>query len=293
MYRLLHILKTFIYPPVPMLLITAPVATVMLIYSFTDPDAYEAVKYISYFSSAYALTAICARIPVLIPWIRQWKNNSRLVKRYSGDVQWRAKTTLQGSLIVNGLYAGLQLISGFLAGTSWHYTLSGYYTLLAVMRWVLLRYISVSAPGTDVYAEYRRYRFCGIVMLLINQALVVIVGLIVLYDRGVNHPPIITIAMAVYTFTCLPLAISNLIKYKKYASPVLSAAKTLSFTSALVSLLSLETSMLSAFGTSDNFLFRRIITGITGFSICAIELAMALHMIIVSTKTLNQLHSDS
>lgn len=231
---------------------------------------------------------LCARLPGIISGILQLKNSSRLLKRYTTDVRWRVQTTLQGSLVTNGLYAGLQLISGIHSGTSWNYALSVYYALLAVMRWVLLRYISSNEPGSDITAEYRRCRLCGVMMLMINQALIAIVGMIVIYDRGVSHPPVITIAMAVYTFTLLPLAVKNLINFRRYASPVLSAAKVLSLTSALVSLLSLETAMLAAFGSADTVIFRRIITGSTGLVICAAELAMAIHMILHSTRQLKK-----
>lgn len=140
-------------------------------------------------------------------------------------------------------------------------------------------------------AEFRRYRFCGVVMLILNQALTVIVGYIVFQNRGFTHSEVMTIAMAVYTFTSITLAIKNLVKFRRYNSPVLSAAKVLSFTSALVSLLSLETAMLSSFGQTNDPVFRRIMTASTGFAVCAIELTLAVIMIVRSTKELKKLRN--
>ena len=61
--------------------------------------------------------------------------------------------------------------------------------------------------------------------------------------------------------------------YRKYHSPVISAARKVSLAAALVSMLSLETAMLSQFDTES--------TGI-----CAIIVGMGIFMIIHSTRRL-------
>lgn len=289
MERLKKILYSLLFPPTPLLMIAAPASAVLLIYALADPKASAHVQYISYFASAYALTAVCARTPQLIAIMKSAKERNRYVNRYLSDVRWRIRLSLHISLIMNGLYAALQLISGFYYHSSWFYSLSGYYAMLAVMRWVLLRYVNSSTPGSDRLAEYRRYRFCGVTMLVMNQALVAIVTFIVFQNRGFTHNSIIVITMAVYTFASISMAIRNLIKFRRYDSPVLSAAKVLSFTSALVSLLSLETAMIAAFGQDNSALFRRVITASTGFAVCALELAMAIIMIIRSTREMKKL----
>lgn len=289
MLRIKSLLRTLFFPPAPLLMILAPASAVMVIYALADPRAQAVVKYISYFTSAYALTAVCLRAPMILEYLNSFKQRNRYVNRYVNDIRWRVSTTLHGSIITNSLYTALQLIAGLFLDSSWHLALAGYYAMLAIMRWVLLRYVSANEPGGNLRAEYLRYRFCGITMLIMNQALIAIVSFIVIFNHGIVHSPIITIAMAAYTFTSISLAIKNLIKFRKYASPVLSATKVLSLTSALVSLLSLETSMLSSFGDNDPA-FRRIITGITGFAVCAIELVMAAAMLISSTRGLKHIN---
>ncbi|MBQ4089465.1 MAG: hypothetical protein IJC56_06265 [Clostridia bacterium] len=291
MAQLIKYMRIVLFPPTPLMLILVPAASVLLIYALADPGASDAAKYTAYPLSAYALTIVCARMPQLIERLKRLKHRSRLINRYMTDVRWRVQKTLQLSLIMNSLYAALQLASGFQTSSSWFHSLAGYYAMLAVMRWVLLRYVSASEPGTDMTAEFRRYRFCGVVMLILNQALTVIVGYIVFQNRGFTHSEVMTIAMAVYTFTSITLAIKNLVKFRRYNSPVLSAAKVLSFTSALVSLLSLETAMLSSFGQTNDPVFRRIMTASTGFAVCAIELTLAVIMIVRSTKELKKLRN--
>ena len=57
--------------------------------------------------------------------------------------------------------------------------------------------------------------------------------------------------MAMYAFYNIITAVMNVVKYRKYRSPVMSAAKVVSLAATLVSMLSLETAMLTQFGSTD------------------------------------------
>ncbi len=88
--------------------------------------------------------------------------------------------------------------------------------------------------------------------------------------------------------------VMNVVKYRKYHSPVMSAAKVISLAAALVSMLSLETAMLAQFDKGQNPKpFRRIMTGCTGGGVCAMVLGIAVYMVIQSTKQLGQLKAGS
>ena len=81
----------------------------------------------------------------------------------------------------------------------------------------------------------------------------------------------------------------HVVKYRKHQSPVMSAAKVISLSSALVSILSLETAMISQFGDSSDTWFRPVMIACTGAGVCAIILGMAIYMIVHSTKQLKKL----
>ena len=65
-------------------------------------------------------------------------------------------------------------------------------------------------------------------------------------------------------------------EFRRYQSPVLSAAKVINQTAALASMLSLETAMLTQFGAGDNPGGRQIMTACTGAGISMIVLGMAI-----------------
>lgn len=211
--------------------------------------------------------------------------NTSWGSRLLGDAIFRSELTLHGGLIVNLLYVGMNLFSGIRYRSTWFIALAIYYTLLSAMRAVLVRYVHRKPTEQDVASELLRYRACGVILLLMNQALVGIIVYMVTQNKGFSYPGLMIYAMAIYAFYVTIAAVINVVKYRKRGSPVLSAAKVISLTAALVSMLSLETAMLAQFG-SDQPEFRRVMLAASGGGICAIVLTMAIYMIARSTKLL-------
>ena len=141
--------------------------------------------------------------------------------------------------------------------------------------------------------ELIKYRACGILFLIMNIALSLMIFFMVYWNRTFNHHEITTIALAAYTFTSFTLAIINIVKYRKYNSPVFSASKAISLAAACVSMLTLESTMLNTFadGTMD-LTTRRIMLGATGAVISVFIILMATYMIYQSTKKIKSLNGE-
>ena len=60
------------------LVMLVPAAAGLLIYAFTDADPIPAVVYLSYFLSAYALTAVSVRIPAIWRRFRSFRRHNPL-----------------------------------------------------------------------------------------------------------------------------------------------------------------------------------------------------------------------
>lgn len=295
MERWKKILLKLVLPPIAVAAVLIPLGFGLVICSVVFAQEYPILAYISYGLSAYSLVLLCFRLPRIIRFFRNFQQNNPFMQRYLSDAQYRVRISLYSALAINLLYAALQLGSGIYYHSVWFYALAGYYAILAVTRYFLLKETLKHRLGKDRFWEYLHYRFCGILLVLLNLALGIIITYIVVQNRGFAHNEIITIAMAAYTFFSVTMAVINLVKHRGNASPVLSAATVLSLVSALVSLLSLETAMLSAFGTEDDALFRQIITGATGFVVFVAVFTMAVYMIVHSTKEIKKLkgaHED-
>ena len=290
--------KLFCLPPVPTLLISVP-SYGLVIYALAGKDVEPVIAYISYFLSTYALIISITGITGIVRFIRQGIDKHPLVRkaldiplvdRYLREDMFRAETGLYQGFFINLLYAGIKMFSGIFYRSVWFATLAVYYILLAVMRASLLHY--VRKTGKNKISEWKRYRLCGIILLLMNIALAGIVILVIYQNSGFEYPGMLIYVMAMYAFYAAITAVRNVVKFRKYGNPVMSAAKVINLTAALVSMLSLETAMLTQFGAADDPIFRQMMTAFTGAGISIIVLGMAVFMIVWSTKQLKHLKKE-
>ena len=229
----------------------------------------------------------------MIKFFKTFKDENKYARRWQDDTRLRVNVSLYGSLAWNALYGIFQLWLGFYHHTFWFYSLGAYYICLGVMRFFLVRHSSKYAPGEKMRTELVKYRACGIVFLLMNLALALIIFFMVYWNRTFEHHMITAIAMAAYTFTALTTAIVNVIKYRKYNSPVFSASKAISLAAALVSMLTLESTMLTTFGDGTmTATAQKWMLGATGGVVSLLIVATAIYMIVVGTKKLKELKTE-
>ena len=282
--------KALLFPHIAIMIILVPIATVLLVYSMVFLGTESVAAIISYVIAAYTLTVWCFKIPYLIKFFKTFKHENKYARIWQDDTRLRVKVSLYGTLIYNTAYALLQLGMGFWHHTFWFYSLAGYYICLAVMRFFLARYTTKHKPGQKMREELIRYRLCGWVFLAMNLALALIIFFMVYWNRTFTHHMITAIAMAAYTFAAFTIAIINIVKYRKYNSPVYSASKAISLAAACVSMLTLEATMLTTFGDgSMDAITRKIMLGCTGGVISVFIIVMAVYMIKQSNKQLKKL----
>ena len=285
--------KTLLFPHIAIMIVLVPISIVLLVASMVFIGTESAIAYISYVLSAYTLTVWCVKIPYLIKFFKTFKDENKYARKWQDDTRLRVNVSLFGSLAWNALYGLFQLWLGFYHHTFWFYSLGAYYICLGVMRFFLARHTTRYAPGERMRDELIKYRACGIVFLPMNLALALIVFFMVYWNRTFEHHEITTIAMAAYTFTTMTTAIINFFKYRKYKSPVFSAAKAISLAAALVSMLTLESTMLTTFSDETmTAVEQKRMLGATGGAISVLIIATAIYMIVVGTKKLKLLESE-
>lgn len=289
--------KVFFLPPVPTLLISIP-SYGFVVYALTGENVNPIAAYASYFLSAYALIITVTGITGVIRFVRQGIDKHPLVRkaldipfvnRFLREDMFRAEAALYQGLFINLLYAGIKMFSGIFYRSVWFVTLAVYYILLAVMRASLLHFVRAhGSAGENKSAGLKRYRLCGIILLFMNIALAGMVILVVHENSGFEYPGMLIYVMAMYAFYATIMAVWNVIKFRRYGSPVMSAAKVINLTAALVSMLSLETAMLTQFGAAEDPMFRQVMTASTGAGISILVLGMAVYMIVWSTRQLKR-----
>ena len=281
--------KAILFPHIAIAIILVPIATVLLVGSMVFVGTESAIAYISYVLSAYTLTVWCCKIPYLIKFFKAFKNENKYARRLQDDARLRVNISLYGSFAWNALYGIFQLWLGLYHRTFWFYSLGAYYICLAVMRFFLVRHTRKYAPGERMQTELVKYRACGWIFLIMNLALTLIIFFMVYFNRTFEQHMITAIAMAAYTFTAFTVAIVNVVKYRKYNSPVFSASKAISFAAACVSMLTLTSTLLTTFsdGTMGQ-MEQKTMLGSVGVAVSMVIVAMAMYMIVTGTKKLKQ-----
>ena len=292
--------KILFLPPLPTLFAALFGYGFVLAVAIFNIQIYP-IQIISYLFSAYALVVTITGFPHIISLAKRIKNyisehplmikfkNTKLGAKYLNDLNFRTEISLYAGLFINLLYIGMNIFSGIRYRAVWFISLAFYYILLAVMRYMLLR---KGKKEHNLYNDWKRYRMCGIILLIMNQALAAIVIIIVKQNKGFNYSGLLIYAMALYSFYSVITAIFDIVKFRKHGSPVISAAKAIKFVAALVSMLSLTTAMITQFGNDDEN-FRKLMTGTVGGGVCTIVIIMAIFMIIRSNKNLKILKGDT
>ena len=301
MKRLKSLIRKVFFLSVPKTILIAFPSFALVIYVLSTKTE-GVLSYLSYAASAYALTITITSINVAVRKIHQKLSNHPLTirlcnhpvrQRFVSDAAFRTEISLYQGLFINLLYVVLKIASGIYYRSMWFIVLAVYYMFLAVMRFSLLRHVIKNPIGQHYAMELRRYRLCGGVLLLMNQALALVVALVVYQNNGFEYPGSFIYVMALYAFYAIITAVINVIKFKKHGSPVLSAAKVINLTAALVSMLALETAMLTQFGGETEYTLRQIMTAATGAGVCIIVFGMAVFMIVRSTRQLKTLQSNN
>lgn len=290
MERWKQFFHALLFPRLAVVLISVPVTAALLLYTFAYGSEISPVTYLAYLFSAYSLLIVCISTGKMAKggaWQRLHRNP--YIHRYLTDLPFQTHVSLYLSLGINLLFAGIKLFLGVYYRSVWFGTLAVYYGMMAMIRFVLLRHVSRAGIGQDIRAEFKYYRLCGVILLLMNSALAGVVILVVRKDRGFYYAGYLIYVVALYAFYNTITAVRDVVRYRKYQSPVLSAAKAVKLAAALVSMLALETAMLMQFDNGQNApQSKQIMTAATGGGVCAIVFAMAVFMIVQSTKRLRK-----
>lgn len=284
--------KKLMFPPIWMMVILVIASAVALTLIFVKGMEKTIPAYVVYALAFYTLSVVtifCAMVlPKQYSTIKQKIYDNPLGNRYMTDRVFRTNVSLSISFVISMLYVGINLWSWHMLGSYWFMVLAVYYVIMAVMRFLLVRYVRIQKIGTNMLGEWKRSRVCACILLLINLSLSGAVLMILYQHRGYDYPGVMIYVMALYTFYALTMSIVDMVKYRKMGSPVMSTAKIVSLSAALVSMLNLETAMFAQFGgemTRENQQIFIILTG-AGISITVVTLSVVL--IVKATKEIRR-----
>ena len=284
-----------IFTPKPIYLIgMILVTTGLLIYTLGVETAHGFLAYFTYAFSTYTLIVTCMALPRLIRYIKSLMSRDRIpvvrrvkataykhptTKRYFTDKNFRAGVSLYAGFALNIVYALIKTGSGIWFRSSWMISIGIYYAAIGLIRFYLLRrYRQNAEGGAHVLAGYRTYRFTGVLILFLSITIAGIMVQMIIHNEHYSYPGILIFLSALYAFYYFISAIVNMVKFSKNDNPILSAAKNVTFAAAAMSLLALQTALLSTFGNGD-VAYSRLMNSIVGTAIFTFIIGLAIYMI--------------
>lgn len=284
--------KKLLFPPAWAILLLSLFSASALVFVFAnglEERALSCVVYVIAFYTVSVLSVFLGRtLPTRYRALRQRVYDDPLGNRYMTDVEFKNQVSLASSLAINLLYAGVNVCSAWLYRTAWFGIFAGYYMILAVMRCLLVRQINRNRAGENRLMALRRARLCAGLLTTVSLVLPGAVLMILYQNRGFEYPGVLIYVMALYTFYMTASAIRDLIRYRKHQDPILSISKGIKLAAALVSMLALETAMFSQFGAEMAPEHQRLMIALTGAGVSAAVIAMAVCMIVRTTKEIRR-----
>ena len=231
-------------------------------------------SYILYALSAYSLTAFSIKLPTAIREGKNWLKEHPRVESLLKNKELRFKLELYFEQFLNFAYGIFKIVSGFIVGSAWIGADGIYNFVQALIQ--LFQILRRKKPGT-ITEQWKSYRLCGVLILLMHLTLVGIVFQMVNWNRVEESGEIMIIATAAFAFYKFISSFIDLARDRKHTRPVDSSVRMLELSQAIFAIFSLQAGLLHVFGTGESWEYW-LNLGV-GCVVCLLTVAMGIYMI--------------
>lgn len=298
-----RILIKLFAPPNSVIYVVDIITIPLLVISLSVLPSTNPVSLFSYLLSTYALIISIVGIKRLVKHINYLLQNDKVyfvvcIKRimhknkytglYIDSKDFRARISLYFGLAVNLLFAVFKGATGIYYKSAWLCSIGIYYFFLGAVKFMLMKNVRITSDddfsSKGKYHEYKTYRLCGNMIMALDLAIAVMTIQMIWADSTVSFSQTAVIISAAYTFYSFISAAANVVSFRKRNNAILSAAKNVNMTAAVMAMYSLQNSMLFVFEKDGQQNFRKLMNSITGGFVLVIVLGIASYMIINGTK---------
>jgi len=230
--------------------------------------------YVLYGLSAYFLTALCVKLPGAVRKIHSWMEEHPRIAQLLINKEVHFLLELYLEQFINFGYGIFKIASGVIIGSAW-IGADGIYNLVQAMI-QLFQIVRRKKPGT-IRQQWKSYRFCGLLILIMHLTLIGIVFQTVNWHRVEESGEIMIIATAAFAFYKFISSFIDLARDRKHAHPVDSSVRMLEFSQAIFAIFSLQAGLLSVFGTGERW--EHWMNLAVGCMVCLLTVAMGIYMI--------------
>lgn len=213
----------------------------------------------------------------------------KIVARILDDYHLRSVLTVIPGAALNLAYAVFNGYIGAVTPSAWYITFAVYYLCLGIVRSYAVLYARGNyANAKDGIERQRREKrmllVCGVVFCLMS---VTLMGIGILLEHGVKwktYAGYVIYIICIYTFFKVAMSVKHMVRARREKSRLLIALRNIGFADALVSLLSLQTTMLATYAGVDRAAFAHDMTAITCGVVVGLILVIGVSMLIGSRK---------
>ena len=245
-----------------------------LIWVFLRGLEQWAPAYFLYALSAYALTALCAKLPAGLRAGKAWLRAHPRLQAFLNNEEQKFALELYFEQFINFAYGTFKIASGVVMGSAW-VGADGIYNLVQAL--IQLFQILRRKKGGSLTDQWRSYRLCGVLVLLMHLTLTGIVFQMVNWNRVEEHGEIMIFATAAFTFYKIISSFLHVAQDRRHLHPIDSSVRMLGLSQAIFSMFSLQASLLHTFGTGDTWEGRMNMA--SGCLVCLLVVAMGIYMI--------------
>lgn len=278
------LLQKLLHPPGWVLIFVPLLSFAALAAVFIRQCPENILVYLIYSLSAYSLTIWLAALPGLTKRAKSSMLGSKLMRkaaaspimgRYFKDLAFRGSISIYQGIAVNLFYVAFRIMAAIRYASVWFLSMAVYYLVLGGLR----AYLIVCYRRRTPELERRCYHTTAWFLFLLNIPMGGMIVLMVRTDSGFSYPGYVIYLSALYTFYTMITSAINLIRFRRLGSPILSAAKVLNFVAAMMSILGLQTAMISRFSENGED-YRKMMNAITDGFVYGIVILIAIYMLL-------------
>lgn len=279
-------------------IITATLSIIIAVLGFED-TALSILAYLlfglaglSLFYSVYLIIPIIPKMKRGIVTFLESRNFTRQLLRNFG---FRTVVFSIGSFTMSLLFSGFNAYMGIKNRSIWYGALAGFYISLALLRGGVLTYHGVKLKkkrenSNDEYSKAVVYKTSGVITLILNLALSVAIGQMIFSNAHFNYMGLTIFAYAAYAFYKITASIISFVKAHKQTDLTVRAIRNINLVDALVSILALQTALLTTFSQGDVNI--SLFNTFTGILVSGISIAIGIYMIVSANKKIQRLKKE-
>lgn len=260
--------------PYPLLLLLGAACGAGLVWVFVQDLDQWIPAYFLYALSAYCLAGLCVKLPSALRRGKAWLEAHPKVAALLANEELKFRLELYLEQMINFAYGIFKITSGVIYGSAW-IGCDGIYNMAQALI-QLFQILRRKKAGT-LEKQWKSYRFCGVLILLMHLTLTGIVFQMVNWNRAEEQGEIMIIATAAFAFYKVIASFVDLAKDRRHTHPVDSSVRMLELSQAIFAIFSLQASMLHTFGTGERW--EGWLNMGTGCLVCLLVAAMGVYMI--------------